>query len=63
MRVLQTCRPRLTIGCAILATGFAGRENMREYAGSRRRFWSLVGAVGISYLVTTALIAARTAGL
>ena len=63
MRTPQTCQARLMNGCAILATGFAGRENVREYAGSRRRFWSLVGAVGISYLVTAALIASRTAAL
>jgi hypothetical protein len=31
-------------------------------AGSRRRFWSLVGAIGFRDVVTVALITMRTAG-
>lgn len=31
--------------------------------GSRRRFWSLVGAVGFGYVVTTGLILIRSAAL
>lgn len=36
---------------------------MSGFAGSRRRFWSLIGAIGASYVITAALIALRTAGL
>ena len=36
---------------------------MGGIAGSRRRFWSLIGAIGVSYAATAALIALRTVGL
>lgn len=56
-------RPYEMEPCAIMAAGFAGRKNVGNNAGSRRRFWSLVGAVGTSYVITAALILMRTSGL
>jgi hypothetical protein len=31
-------------------------------SGSRLRFWSLLGAVGVGYVITAALTALRTLG-
>jgi len=33
------------------------------FVGSRQGFWALVGAIGVSYAVTAALIAQRTVDL
>jgi len=46
-----------------MGPGFNMRNGMGTNAGSRRRFWSLLGAVGFSYAITVALITLRTAGL
>jgi hypothetical protein len=53
----------LLICHGIMGSGFDGRNGMGTNAGSKRRFWSLAGAVGFSYVITIGLIAARTAGL
>ena len=44
-------------------SGFDKGNEVGTNTGSRRRFWSLTGAIGFSYRVTVALIATRTAGL
>jgi hypothetical protein len=46
-----------------MGSGVDGRNVMATNAGSRRRFWSLAGAIGFSYAATVALITMRTAGL
>jgi hypothetical protein len=56
-------RPHEMDQCAITAAVFAGRKNVGNNAGSRRRFWSLASAVGASYVITAALIPMRTSGL
>ena len=46
-----------------MGPGFDGRNGMITGVGSRRRFWSLVGAVGFSYATVAGLIALRSTGL
>jgi len=46
-----------------MGSGFDRGNGMGTNTGSRRRFWSLTGAIVVSYLMSVALIALRTTGL
>ena len=56
-------QPHMANLSATMTAGLAGRKSVEHNVGSRRRFWSLVGAVGAGYVIAAALILLRAAGI